>query len=105
MKKWNSTCTVARTLNLVVVFDVDYTRVCRSIFRTRVEKNQIFGAQKRSSTNHKNSIVTAADAIILPSHISLSTSKRMYNNDKLQYVASVGSGYQHQKGAKVLLTT
>ena len=23
----------------------------------------------------------------------------------LQYVASVGSGYQHQKGAKVLLTT
>ena len=26
-----------------------------------------------------------------------------YNN--LQYVASVGNGYQHQKGAKVLLTT
>ena len=25
--------------------------------------------------------------------------------NKLQYVASVGSGYQHQKGAKVLLTT
>ncbi len=24
---------------------------------------------------------------------------------KLQYVASVGSGYQHQKGVKVLLTT
>ena len=24
---------------------------------------------------------------------------------ELQYVASVGSGYQHQKGAKVLLTT
>ena len=24
---------------------------------------------------------------------------------KLQYVASAGSGYQHQKGAKVLLTT
>ncbi len=23
----------------------------------------------------------------------------------IQYVASVGSGYQHQKGAKVLLTT
>ncbi len=27
------------------------------------------------------------------------------NNTILQYVASVGSGYQHQKGAKVLLTT
>ena len=26
-------------------------------------------------------------------------------NSKIQYVASVGSGYQHQKGAKVLLTT
>ncbi len=25
--------------------------------------------------------------------------------NKLQYVASVGSGYQHQKGVKVLLTT
>ncbi len=25
--------------------------------------------------------------------------------DILQYVASVGSGYQHQKGVKVLLTT
>ena len=25
--------------------------------------------------------------------------------ENIQYVASVGSGYQHQKGAKVLLTT
>ena len=31
--------------------------------------------------------------------------KNVYFINKLQYVASVGSGYQHQKGAKVLLTT
>ena len=36
-------------------------------------------------------------------HCSQIVNEVVFN--KLQYVASVGSGYQHQKGVKVLLTT
>ena len=54
-------------------------------------------------TNPMKIVLYTMAAVFHPCYLENYTD--YFIGNKLQYVASVGSGYQHKKGAKVLLTT